>query len=355
MKKNIIIFLILILWSFVYAEEEKQTGMVVLPAFSYSQETGFAAGAFGMYFDKMGREKNPDTYQGGFFYTQKNQKMITAGVQKVVDDKNISVDGYVQSWLLNYYPTSAKTGETSKFTDNTIQLKGKVLWSPIKNVRVGPILRFTYTDAGDVKNDEIIGTKMPEGLDKGLYSGVGITADYDTRNNSFFPVSGEYALIEYSVFSKYTGSSADFNYIVVDMRKYIPIFEKNTFAIQGYLNTAAGDTPFQYMPSMGGQNIMRGFYYSRFNDKAYGAFQGEFRAGISKWIGVSIFAGTGEVAENISKLSIDKLKLSYGGGLRFNMGKEEKLNIRFDYAVNDLPNNKDENTAGMYINFLEAF
>lgn len=66
------------------------------------------------------------------------------------------------------------------------------------------------------------------------------------------------------------------------------------------------------------------------------------------------FSGVGETAKSIDKLNIDNIKMSYGAGARFNLGKEDKMNIRIDFALNNL-NGKKEETSGLYVDLLEAF
>jgi hypothetical protein len=45
------------------------------------------------------------------------------------------------------------------------------------------------------------------------------------------------------------------------------------------------------------------------------------------------FASTGEVASTPGRFEWDGFHYAYGGGLRFALSKEEKLNLRVDYGV----------------------
>jgi len=66
-------------------------------------------------------------------------------------------------------------------------------------------------------------------------------------------------------------------------------------------------------------------------------------------VGMVAFAGLGKVY-NPSEINCDCLHYSYGGGLRYNINKREKLNLRLDYARGD------PNYLGyFYLGFSESF
>jgi len=58
-----------------------------------------------------------------------------------------------------------------------------------------------------------------------------------------------------------------------------------------------GNTPFRKLEELGGTDMMRGYYGGRFTDKCL------------------------------------MVHYSYGGGLRYMLSKEEKLNLRLDYGI----------------------
>jgi len=54
------------------------------------------------------------------------------------------------------------------------------------------------------------------------------------------------------------------------------------------------------------------------------------------------------VAQKMTGFSLNKLKPSYGFGLRFLFSKEEKINLRVDFGFG-------KNTNGLYFGIEEAF
>ena len=63
------------------------------------------------------------------------------------------------------------------------------------------------------------------------------------------------------------------------------------------------------------------------------AYQAEYRRFLFWRIGMVLFSATGEVASTPGRFELNGLHYSGGGGLRFALSKEEKLNLRIDYGV----------------------
>lgn len=353
LKYKLLILIVLISLN-LFGEDKSEKGNIILPILISNPEVGFAGGAYIMHYDMKGREKTPDTLQAGIAYTTKNQKQIFCSTQNLFGDIKLNTDSEVKSWASRYYPRSSDSWEYEKYTDNNANLKimgQKVFkngWS------AGALTRVMYSHSTKKDKGGILENSKPFGIKSIFLSGVGLNVEYDSRNRSFYPTKGEYLSAEYTLFSKAFGSDGDFRYAVVDARKYWSILKDNCIGVQYYFKSADGNVPIQYMPSMGGKRVMRGMYEGRMNDKVYSVLQGEYRFTIYKWLGATIFTGVGEIAESVDKLNVDDINMSYGAGVRFNLGKEDKMNIRIDFALNDL-NGKKEETSGLYVDLLEAF
>src|SRR5258706_1433458 len=106
--------------------------------------------------------------------------------------------------------------------------------------------------------------------------------------------------------------------------------KRQILAIQAFGNFVVGNAPFKELAELGGPRIMRGFYRGRFRDNYLTAVQAEYRMPLNKRIGVVGFAGLGKVY-NPKEVNVDGLHYSYGGGLRVNINKREKLNLGLSY------------------------
>lgn len=179
-------------------------------------------------------------------------------------------------------------------------------------------------------------------------SGIGPILSWDTRNSAYSPTRGFFAEMQYIWFGKAIGSDYNFTVMNIDLRKFIAITDKSVLALQGLAGLTDGNTPFRKLEELGGSDMMRGFYGGRYTDKCLMAYQAEFRQFLFWRIGVVGFASTGEVSPDLSHFELSGLHFAYGGGLRFMISKEEKLNIRIDYGVANHSN-------AFNVQFREAF
>jgi outer membrane translocation and assembly module TamA len=112
----------------------------------------------------------------------------------------------------------------------------------------------------------------------------------------------------------------------------------------------SGDPPFDLLPQLGGDVLLRGYFQGRFRDKDLLAFQAEYRAPVWWKLGAAAFVSAGQVAPELSGLRIDAFHPAAGFGLRFLIQEEEGVQIRADFAWGF-----DVESSGFYINIGEAF
>ena len=77
-------------------------------------------------------------------------------------------------------------------------------------------------------------------------------------------------------------------------------------------------------------------------------FQGEYRVPLFWRIGAVAFGGIAAVANEFSEFRLESIKPSYGGGIRFALDEDDKINIRLDMGFG-------QNTNGFYLTIGEAF
>ena len=84
-------------------------------------------------------------------------------------------------------------------------------------------------------------------------------------------------------------------------------------------DTEAGQTmPFFFMPTLGGNDTLRGFREYRFRAPHAILAQGEYRWEIWSGLDGALFYDAGKVADNRSDLNFRDLESDYGIGFRFN-------------------------------------
>ncbi|TRX63673.1 BamA/TamA family outer membrane protein [Flammeovirga kamogawensis] len=226
----------------------------------------------------------------------------------------------------------------------------KVLYNVGNNNYLG--LQGTYE-----KNDEfnVTGNPIEGPLLNGFtpYQLVGMGGLYvnDERNSRVTPTEKHY--FESSIMSYSTKYGSDYNFmsVVVDYRRYIPLnTDYNILAIQVKTDFTIGDAPIQKLAMVGGKQIGRGYISGHYRDNHALQAQTEYRTDLFWRLGAVIFASGSVIANDVNDLSTySKVLVAGGAGLRFNINKKDKSNIRLDLGMN----NRGE--TGVYIGFGEAF
>ena len=125
---------------------------------------------------------------------------------------------------------------------------------------------------------------------------------------------------------------------VAEVRQYVPvgIFPKSRrLALRGRLEQTEplfdGEAvPFYQLPSLGGQNMLRGFPSNRFQNTGSLVLNVEYRYPIwSNW-DAALFVDSGQVFSGLSDVAADRLQWSYGGGIH--MLNQKGLSFRFEVA-----------------------
>lgn len=190
------------------------------------------------------------------------------------------------------------------------------------------------------------------GHDGGNLSGAGVLLSWDSRNYVFNPTKGFYMHLLNINYPKFLGSDFGMTHLELDGRFFLPVFPRKQhligFNVLGRFNF--GDVPFFQMATLGGTDIMRGYFTGRYRDKNALSIQAEYRLPLFWRFGAAAFAGLGEVAPSLDKFSINGLKYSVGGGIRFMVSKRERINVRFDVGYAE-----GNQGPAFYITAAEAF
>ena len=213
--------------------------------------------------------------------------------------------------------------------------------------RSGFILDYQHTKIVDVEENQFLIDETVTGYQGGDLFGAGINLVWDRRDNLFYPTSGHYQFIKFIVYTE--PSDYTFTTFELDVRHYKKLFKNQVLATNLYLKNVSGNAPFYELPALGGHQRMRGYFQGRYRDKNYVTLQTEYRQYFWKRFGFVAFGGIGDVSEEITDLSLNELKYSFGGGLRYLFNKKEHVNLRMDIGIG-----RDGNT-GIYFGIEEAF
>lgn len=344
----------------------KKRKLFVSPVVGYTPETRLYFGAGAVFYlppSKKYPETNPSVVKVVFVYTQNKQI-----------ESNIAGDGYYQNntyrynYSANYYEFPAYffgIGNNTLFEDKeeydfdffNIGLNGQKKIED--HFYAGLKTFFEWTKVDEVEPGGFFDTQEITGEDGGVNTGLGAWLTYDTRDNIYFPLSGMYIDVSSVAHTEFLGS--DFNYFeqTIEVSQFNKMLEDDALAFNFYSMFLPGEVPFNRLAKLGGEKYMRGNYEGRFRDNYYLTLQSEYRMTFWKYFGINLFAGIGEVANELDKFSIGGLKYSVGLGGRLFIVPEDKLSLRLDIAMGSRTNEEHifgiKNEIGLYITFREAF
>lgn len=361
----------------------KHEGLYITPFLNYTPETRLSGGLVGItYFQTEplapehellqgglpSAKPRPSSISGAFTYTQLQQVLGQLGSELYFNRENVR--GVVQANYL-YYPdfffglgNRSREEHRELFVPQTFTLFTTWLWNlQGKGVRNGVNLGLHY----EFRSDRIVQT-TPGGLLErsqtlgtvgGTTSGLGVVANIDSRDYIFSPTRGILADVSATLFSPALGSDFSLVRFTGDVRAYIPLGVAETadgrqavLALQAFATKSVGDyVPFFLQARMGGRLMMRGYLLGRFRDTGMGLLQAEFRVPLWWRFGAVAFASAGDMfgQHSATAFTPETLKYAVGAGIRFTIGMEERLNIRFDAAVGS------SGVPKFYFSVLEAF
>jgi outer membrane protein assembly factor BamA len=170
------------------------------------------------------------------------------------------------------------------------------------------------------------------GLDTTLRS-LGVRLNRETAPNRFYPTSGMLLDFTSDLFSQALGSKYTFQAYRFTFNKYGSLSKNQVLAYNLFVCGTGGQPPFYGNCIYGANNELRGYTAGRYLDRYMFATQLEYRLSLPKRFGIVGFGGVGEVVPGGSQvLRINKFLPAGGGGLRFQLSKAYRVNLRADFA-----------------------
>jgi hypothetical protein len=201
------------------------------------------------------------------------------------------------------------------------------------HLRVGVRGEFEDSRMLETEADGLFQTTAIPGVEGSHVSGYGVLADWDSRDDRYWPTRGGYYQTFAVRFNDDLGSDYEFDVFYVDLRQFIPTHRNHVLALQAVLYDTDGAPPFWRLAELGGRPHSRGYRRGRYRDNVLLAFQAEHRFAVWRRFGIVGFAGLADVAPRLSAVSIGHMRPTFGGGLRFRVGgSHHHINARFDVA-----------------------
>jgi outer membrane protein assembly factor BamA len=298
----------------------------------------------------------PSYLAANFAYTTKGQWISYLGTSLYTKHSRWWHQG---DFAAGYFPvfyygigSGTTTADTNLMQNRFVTFRGRVLRHAGGQFYLG--LNYRLLSVFDVNWQ--VPARIPAGLpggSGGVSSGLGLAALADGRNSSTTPTRGYYAEVSYLLHDGVLGSDFAYSRLALDGRLYLPVRRgRDVIALAGYAEFNGRGVPIQAMAFLGNitsQTIMRGVYLGRFRDRHEWVTQADYRGHLQGRFGYVVFGAAGNVFGSPGSEPFQRVKLTCGAGLRFNVNPADPLNIRADYTVTSF------GSGGVSIGATEAF
>lgn len=337
--------------------EFNRFSVLPLPVVGYQPETNFFGGAAAFFNFRLSKDSltRPSTANTGFAYSLNEQLVANLSFNLFTDHEAFNIRGFVgyrffPEFFYGYGPrTSESLGElySHKRWEGNLEVLHTLI--PGEPLFVGPTYRFTRLFDVNYPANGLLASGVP-GAEGYFASGGGIMVLLDQRKNLVNPKQGVMMLLRNTFNSDFFGSSHQFSFLEVDLRKYWQVWEARnwTLAAQARLLTTTGTPPFRNVPLLGSQMDMRGYYQGRYRDTEFYSFQTELRFPVVWRFGLAAWLGAGDVAPGLADFDFATIKPTAGTGIRFKIDRKNDANLRVDAGVG-------RNSVGLYFAYGEAF
>jgi hypothetical protein len=219
-------------------------------------------------------------------------------------------------------------------TQTPILFQGQATMRIIPNLFVGGRLRFldmsTVVRDGEVVPPQLAIEDIEE---ERRIVAIGPVFNLDLTDGSLNPRSGTTLNGQWLFALPGLGSDNAYNKANLTVNHYVDVDENTVVGFRGSLCAASKDAPFFDLCLFGSSSNLRGYANGQFRDRASWAVQTEWRRHLRGKFGVVAFAGLGGVAPGLGSIGKSILLPAAGGGIRYEVSREYRVNVRLDAAV----------------------
>lgn len=334
---------------------EKKAEWLAFPVLFYTPETKIAFGVGGMVSFRPSsgtKDIRPSSLGSFLIYTMNKQFRINVFPDFYLKDETYHIFGALSfnKFIDKFYGIGSQTVKedeeiySSRSTVFSVDVQRKVK----SRLNVGIRYELNKTRLTEVEEGGRLALGNILGTEPGTASGLGLSLNWDSRNNIYTPSRGGFYQSTLTFFRKAFGSDYSFTQAIVDLRTYFSPLQRHVLALQAHGSLMAGDVPFYKLSLIGGPSLLRGYWQGRYRDKNMLVFQMEYRLPLWSRLGLAGFVGFGDIAAETGQFRLGSFKSSAGFGLRYLFNREEGITARMDVGFS-------QDSVGFYFSVNEAF
>lgn len=335
---------------------EKRIDMSFAATPSYTREAGFGIGAAatGLYrIDRNDTLPNPSDFFISFNASFNKFYVLTFKGNNLFPDDRSRLSYKLELYRKNLDFWGINSEETarnakSKYNRQQADLQAEYIYRVNRRFYAGVQIRADYTEARDLHNPEyLLGERSQY-----YVTGVGLSFEYDTRDNLVTPTRGVHLAYKPMAFFKGLGNAPSTFYShTLIANGYFRAWKGAIIALDWYAKFNSEKTPWTMREMLASDGIrMRGYYMGSTMDNNQIASQVELRQHVYRRLGIVIWGGGATVFSSIKDLHKYDIKPewlhNFGIGLRFEF--KHNVNARIDYGFG-------QGTSGLVFAIGEAF
>ncbi len=270
------------------------------------------------------------------YYSQNNSWAVALATRLFIDEDRYRIKAVVLRGDLNY--DFSGIGTDAGTSGQSIPLRQKMtggifetLFQVAPNFYVGPKYVGSRMNF-DVGSHTDSFFAIPANQVTSTFSGLGLHAQWDTRDSQFFPRKGWLADADVSFHSPAVGDNFSYQVYTFSINRYISFATNQVLALRAMAQFENGDVPFYALSKFGRGSDLRGYTVGQFQDDQMFAIQGEYRLELTKRIGAVAFAGVGAVMPSVNAIDFHDLLPSAGAGFRYVLAEKNHVALRLDAA-----------------------
>jgi outer membrane protein assembly factor BamA len=310
-------------------------GWVILPGINYTPERGLTvAGALLRYFRIERRaDARPSSLglRAGISLDGRSEVSFDPSLWMIGDRLNVAGTTGVSYFDYPYYGigNDSRAEDREDYTAVRVGARLEVAARVWHALFGGLLYDVRYEDITETDDGGMIDAGVVGG-DGSLLSGVGGILRWDSRDHSFAPRSGGLINLSPRLYRRGLGSDQDFGRLLLDASWFIDLVGEHVIALDGRAEFRTGDPPFDHLSQAGGSRLLRGMIEGRYRDNHFIGGQVEYRFPLLWRFGGVAFGGAGRVAHRVDEFDLEGWHWAAGGGLRFAVNPNERINLRFD-------------------------
>lgn len=190
-------------------------------------------------------------------------------------------------------------------------------------------VNYIFTNADNTFGlGEILPPELPDPQFSFDQGGLGVFAEYDSRDTIFTPSKGMSARLQYKNFGKTWGGDYDFDDYLVTLLHYTPVGDYSTLGLRFNGETVNGDVPYFAYPFVN----LRGIPAMRYQGKSVAVAEAEYLWGVTPRWSLVFFGGAGKTT-SINRFRGEGQTVAAGGiGFRYRLARVPGLQAGIDVA-----------------------